>query len=118
MATLVIIVAVLLYGACFVSGHEKIHLIFSNHLDIGFDGINPTPGTDFNVINKYFTEFFPQAMDTSQTLAERGGRERLRWMTQSWLVSMFLDCPIGMDLHCPSKTEVEAFEAAVHRVDT
>ncbi len=30
--------------------------------DVGFDGINPTPGTDFNVINKYFTEFFPQAV--------------------------------------------------------
>jgi len=30
--------------------------------DVGFDGINPTPGTDFSVINKYFTEFFPQAV--------------------------------------------------------
>lgn len=117
VATLVTIVAVLLSGACSVSGREKIHLIFSNHLDVGFDGINPTPGTDFNVINKYFTEFFPQAIDTSQTLAERGGRERLQWMTQSWLVSLFLDCPIGMDLHCPSTAEVEAFEAAVHRGD-
>ncbi|KAL0047364.1 hypothetical protein WJX82_001496 [Trebouxia sp. C0006] len=117
MATLVTVVAVLLSGACFVSGHEKIHLIFSNHLDVGFDGINPTPGTDFNVINKYFTEFFPQAIATSQTLAERGGRERLQWMTQSWLVSLFLDCPIGMDLHCPGKAEVEAFKAAVYRRD-
>ncbi len=26
---------------------------------------------------------------------------------QSWLVSLFLDCPIGMDLHCPGKAEVE-----------
>jgi hypothetical protein len=32
MATLVTVEAVLLFGACFVSGHEKIHLIFSNHL--------------------------------------------------------------------------------------
>lgn len=71
---------------------EKVHLIFSNHLvsrltgifvhgpplppgtvlawaqkgfllqDLGFDGINPVPGTDDNVINKYFSEFFPQAV--------------------------------------------------------
>ena len=26
---------------------------------------------------------------------------------QSWLVSLFLDCPIGMDLHCPSQPEIE-----------
>jgi len=26
---------------------------------------------------------------------------------QSWLVSLFLDCPIGMDLHCPSQAEIE-----------
>lgn len=32
VATLVTVVAVLLCGARFVSGHEKIHLIFSNHL--------------------------------------------------------------------------------------
>lgn len=25
-----------------------------NHLDVGFDGINPTPGFGYNVVNKYF----------------------------------------------------------------
>ena len=69
---------------------EKVHLIFSNHLvsksprrvfpssmhalsvlichcsqDVGFDGISPVPGTDDNVINKYFTEYFPQAVRVS-----------------------------------------------------
>ncbi|KAL3138964.1 hypothetical protein ABBQ32_005773 [Trebouxia sp. C0010 RCD-2024] len=96
---------------------EKVHVVFSNHLDLGFDGINPVPGTDDNVINKYFTEFFPQAINTSRHLLERGGPERLQWMTQSWLVSIYLDCPIGMNLQCPSQEEVEAFEAAVHRGD-
>ena len=33
--------------------------------DVGFDGISPVPGTDDNVINKYFTEFFPQAVRVS-----------------------------------------------------
>lgn len=26
------------------------------------------------------------------------------WVYQSWLVSLFLDCPLGMDLHCPNAT--------------
>lgn len=30
--------------------------------DVGFDGINPTLGTDDNVINKYFSEYFPAAV--------------------------------------------------------
>lgn len=30
--------------------------------DVGFDGINPTLGTDYNVINKYFTEYFAKAV--------------------------------------------------------
>ena len=37
--------------------------------DVGFDGINPTLGTDDNVINKYFTEYFPQAVSYSETCA-------------------------------------------------
>lgn len=26
---------------------------------------------------------------------------------QSWLVSLFLDCPIGMDLQCPSQADIQ-----------
>ncbi len=35
------------------SDHIKtVHLVFSCHLDIGFNGIYPEPGLDSNVINK------------------------------------------------------------------
>lgn len=41
---------------------KTVHVVFSNHLDIGFDGIDPALGTDDAVINKYFDEYFPRAV--------------------------------------------------------
>ena len=32
-----------------------VHIVFSNHLDVGFDGIDPLDGFARNVVNKYFT---------------------------------------------------------------
>ena len=32
---------------------------------------------------------------------------------QSYLVSLFLDCPAGMGLHCPNATAVRAVEDAI-----
>eukprot|EP00035_Acanthoeca_spectabilis_P013778 m.258592 g.258592 ORF g.258592 m.258592 type:complete len:67 (+) comp15970_c0_seq5:2214-2414(+) len=34
-------------------------------------------------------------------------------MFQSWVVSMYLDCPTGMGFHCPNSSEIAAFEAAI-----
>ena len=36
---------------------------------------------------------------------------------QSWLVSLYLDCPPGLGLDCPNATAVAAFEDAVRRGD-
>lgn len=36
---------------------------------------------------------------------------------QSWLVSLYLDCPPGLGLHCPTATAIAAFEDAVRRGD-
>ena len=46
-----------------VQGQEKldtIYVVFSNHLDVGFDGISPQIGYAFNVINEYFRVYFPR----------------------------------------------------------
>ena len=32
---------------------------------------------------------------------------------QSYLISLFLDCPTGMNLHCPDAQAVAAVEAAI-----
>ena len=84
-----------------------VHLIQSNHLDVGY--------TDnaVNVINQYFTEYFPRAAGIGAQLRSLGGPERLKWMTQSYLVSLFLDCPPGIGLSCPSQDAIANFTAAV-----
>jgi hypothetical protein len=44
----------------------------------------------YHIVNRYFDEFFPRAI----ALAEQGRQRNVsyRYMTQSWLVSLFLDC--------------------------
>lgn len=39
--------------------------------------------------------------------------DRYVYTTHSYLLSLFLDCPPGMDLHCPNATTVAAVTAAI-----
>ena len=98
---------------------KKAHLVLSNHFDAGYtdlaadelaDANSPGPG----VINLYFQQFFPLAAKTGAALRAARGTP-LRWMTQQWLVSLFLDCPAENDLGivCPSEANVTEFRAAV-----
>jgi hypothetical protein len=47
-----------------------------NHLDVGFDGIDPIMGFAANVIEKYFNIYFPKAVKVAMTLHARNGTER------------------------------------------
>lgn len=70
--------------------------------------------TTSNILNKWFHTFFPQALKLGLELDARGGRERLHFMAQSWIVSLFLDCPPNiLGLVCPTPQEVSDFERAV-----
>jgi hypothetical protein len=64
---------------------QTVHLIFKTHLDIGY--------TDYsaNVVNQYFTDFIPRALQTAREMRERGGPERFRWTTGSWLIYEYLE---------------------------
>jgi len=81
-------------------------------------------------VNRYFDEFIPRAI----ALAEEGRRNgtAYSYMTQSWVVSLYLDCPnAGMmswpgngaesvgrpNLHCPNASSIAAFKAALKRGD-
>lgn len=46
-----------------------------------------------DVVNEYFTNYFPAAVATATSLVARNGTERLIYTTHSWLVSLYLDCP-------------------------
>ena len=61
------------------------HLVFKTHLDIGF--------TDFaaNVVEAYFEDFIPRAVEVARELRGRGGPERLVWTTGSWLIYEYLE---------------------------
>ena len=96
---------------------EQVHLVFSNHLDIGFDGIDPEVGYDFNVVNRYFDAYFPRALATAAHFRDRGGPERFVWTTHSYLVSLYLDCPAGMRLHCPDEAAQAALREGIARGD-
>jgi len=90
---------------------STVHLVSSCHLDVGF------ADSATNVVNKYFDVFFPEAILTASLLRELGGDERLVFTTHSYLVSLYLDCPPNMGLHCPSERAQKDFTDAIMRGD-
>lgn len=89
-----------------------IHVVFSNHLDVGFnerswndhhanegdaacdslyspDGERCQP-LAANVTSEYFNVFFPRAVSMSD--ASRRSGMRYTFMVQPWIVALFLDC--------------------------
>ena len=134
----------------------KIHMVLSSHLDFGAktEGCGVTrPGEPdfcarvipnlpkhpggmgepygYQIINRYFDEFFPNAI-ANAAAGRRDGVE-YRYMTQPWIASLYLDCKTaGMrfwpelgsavrvghsSLHCPNASSVAAFRAALQRGD-
>lgn len=98
---------------------QRVHLIFSNHLDIGFHSDLPdTPGTDSNVLSHYFKDYFPAAVAVAEEMRQRGGTERYRYLTHSFLVSLYLnDCPEKLGIYCPSTDEIAVFKNAILQGD-
>lgn len=105
-----------------------------NHLDVGYNvnfktlffmnnkktcfkkGI-PEIGFIHNILNRYFNLYFPRAIDLAQQMRQRNGTEKFIYTTHPWLVSLYLDCPIGMDVTCPTSDAISAFKQAISRGD-
>lgn len=88
--------------------------------DIGYADFpgEGTNGTITGVVNEYFDVYFPRAAAVGAELRRRGGKERLRWMCHSWLVSIYFDCPPSVPgLHCPNGTSRAIVEAAIRAGD-
>ncbi|XP_065831101.1 uncharacterized protein [Oscarella lobularis] len=90
---------------------DTVHFVSTCHLDVGF------ADTAANVVNRYFDHYFHDSIATSQALRSRGGEEQLVFLTHSYLVYLYLDCPPNMGLHCPSKDNITMFIDAVNRGD-
>jgi len=97
--------------ACFFPSNgvalTHIHVVQSCHLDVGYAGFAT------EILNRWFTQFFPRAYALGLALDALGGHERLRFMAQSYVVSLYVDCPPGMGLACPTAAELANFTAAV-----
>ena len=59
-----------------------------------------------DVVNKYFDDYLPLAVANGLEL-RRSYNLSWTWMTQSWLISLFFDCPPSMGLHCPNQTQLD-----------
>ena len=124
----------------------EIHVVFSNHLDVGFnerswnDGDNEdcrglfSPDGDrcmplaANVTSEYFNVYFPRAAAIADKARATGG-DRYIYMAQPWVVALFLDCAhSGVNdwrpghtsdllLTCPNATTVAQFKRAVTQGD-
>eukprot|EP00911_Craspedida_sp_UC1_P002094 UC1_evm7s1611 len=112
--------------SCFYGGEgvpiRTVHVIQSNHFDAGYAKLS------VDILNEYFDSYFPRAAQVGAQLraavpaaggggGDGGDQKRLRWMTQSYIVSLYLDCPLGYGLHCPNSSAVATFEAAVRAGD-
>ena len=96
---------------------DKVFVVFSNHFDAGYTK-NEEGSCAGAVLNQYFHEHIPNAIKTGRRARAEGGFE-YRWLTQSWIIDVFLNCketPVGVsgrDLVCPTAEEVKALEEGV-----
>ena len=94
-----------------------VHVINSCHLDIGFKD------SSMNIINLYFDHHLPKAASVGrelrklQTTTNGYTDNKLNFMFQSWVISMFFDCPPNLGLHCPNATSKTNIRGAIHAGD-
>ena len=59
--------------------------------DVGYNGI-PKTGFINNVVNTYFTEYFPRAVSLAKQLHDGGYVENFIYTSHPWLISLYTDC--------------------------
>ena len=64
---------------------QKVHVIFKTHLDVGFTRLAR------EVMEIYFEEFIPGALDLSDKIRAAGSPNRYIWTTGSWLIWRYLN---------------------------
>lgn len=104
---------------------KVVHVISSNHLDVGFNTAATQPNTYLaaDVIDEYNRYYFTRAINTAQTLRDmmangtNPNNVTFTWTTQPWVVSLYFDCPPNMGFYCPTTAEKEAVRAGILRKD-
>jgi len=111
---------------------HTVHLVFSHHLDIGLnEGVRYAAfcaGFATNIIQQYFDEFIPRAINIASELRDDDDH-RYAYTIHPWIASLYVDCvpwkiPITdartcaqANLVCPTEAQVSSFDDAVRRGD-
>lgn len=100
---------------------KRVHVVAMNHLDVGYNGI-PDVGLVNNVLNRYFTLYFPRAVAIAEAMHALNGTDTFIYTTHAWLLDLYLNCPAnmtlsGIPLACPGDADAAAMRAAVARGD-
>lgn len=93
---------------------DTVHLVISNHFDCGFYADYPKFGFAATVVNNYFHNYFPSAVSNGIILNNNYSLP-FTWMTQSWLISLYFDCPPNMGFTCPNQTEQEYIQYGIDK---
>jgi len=120
MRTLALLVTLLLAATpslCHGAAIDTVHVLFLNHLDVGFSGGSnhaELVGFAAQVVDLYFNTYFPAALAVAEAMAANAtSGDRFVYTTKAWLVSLYVDCPAGLQVRCPSQQDKERFEAAI-----
>ena len=66
---------------------HTVHLVFMNHLDIGYT-------TTINTVNnEYVHDYYTKVAQLADDMRALEGTDRFVYTTHPWLMSLFLDCP-------------------------
>ena len=100
------------------SSNVTVHVIFSNHLDVGFRAYNPEGWFAADVIDQALNQWIPDAITFAANLspfthAANPYDDTYVWTTHPWLLSLALDCPPHMGYRCPNQTAVTSMVRAV-----
>ncbi len=85
---------------------KNVLVVFKCHLDVGFTD------TQANVMQTYFSKYYPVAMATAARLRE-GGKNRYIWTTGSWLLYEYLEQANTEERHRMEQA-IEAGDIAWH----
>ena len=85
---------------------KRVLVMFKCHLDVGFTD------TQAKVVEKYFEQYFPQAIATAAAMREQGN-DRYIWTTGSWLLYQYLEKAGNAERHAAEQA-IRAGDLAWH----
>lgn len=102
------------------SADTSVHVIFSNHLDVGFHAYSPNGFFAADVIQQALNDWLPNAIKYEQEMRNFNSsinpyNDTFIWMAHPWTLSLALDCPPHMNYTCLSSATQTALIDAMKR---